>query len=160
MFSMLASMDLLEGARVLDLFAGSGALGIEALSRGAESAVLVDDDPGALDAIRANLDVLGEASSRARVVSADVLEYLAGAPHADLVLADPPYEFAEWGELLRRLGDRAPLLVAESAETWEPEAGWETVKRKRYGGTVVTIVQRVCAPGNRRRPEESQKGES
>jgi 16S rRNA (guanine966-N2)-methyltransferase len=160
MFSMLTSMDVLEGARVLDLFAGSGALGIEALSRGAESAVMVDHDPAALATIRENLEVLGSLATRAEVVRADVFSYLAGRPDVELVFADPPYEFDEWIPLLRLLGERIPLLVAETASPWEPAPGWETVKHKRYGGTLVTIVQRVLAPTDGRRPEASQEGES
>jgi 16S rRNA (guanine966-N2)-methyltransferase len=160
MFSTLTSMDVLEGARVLDLFTGSGALGIEALSRGAESAVLVDDDPDALAAVTANLEVLGRDAARATVVRSEVLTYLAGAPAVDLVLADPPYDFAQWPALLRLLADRAPLVVAETATEWQPGPGWETVKQKRYGGTVVTIVQRVPAPPESRAQAASQEGES
>jgi 16S rRNA (guanine966-N2)-methyltransferase len=141
MFSMLTSMDAVVGARVLDLYAGSGALAIEALSRGAESAVLVDDDRAAVSAIRANLEVLGAAAARATVVQADALEYAAGAPPADLVLVDPPYSFGDWDALLGLLANRTGLLVAETAGDWDPGPGWETVKVKRYGGTLVTIVQ-------------------
>jgi 16S rRNA (guanine966-N2)-methyltransferase len=160
MFSTLTSMDVLEGSRVLDLFAGSGALGIEALSRGAESAVLVDDDPDALAVIRSNLDVLGADAVRATVVRSEVLSYLSGAPAVDLVLADPPYDFAEWPALLALLADRAELVVAETATEWKAGPGWETVKQKRYGGTVVTIVQRVPAPAESRTHAASQEGES
>ncbi len=141
MFSMLTSMDAIEGARVLDLYAGSGALGIEALSRGAESVVFVDDNPTAVAAVRANLEVLGEVAARASVVQADALQYAAGTSGVDLALVDPPYSFAAWGALLRALVGRAELLVAETGRDWEPGPEWETVKVKRYGGTVVTVVQ-------------------
>jgi 16S rRNA (guanine966-N2)-methyltransferase len=141
MFSMLTSMDAIEGARVLDLYAGSGALGIEALSRGAESAVFVDDDPAAVAAVRANLEVLGLAAARASVVRADALQYAASTSQVDLVLVDPPYSFDAWAPLLRALGGRAGLVVAESGRDWEPGPEWETVKVKHYGGTVVTVVQ-------------------
>jgi 16S rRNA (guanine966-N2)-methyltransferase len=147
-FNVLVSMDRIEGAAVLDLFAGSGALGIESLSRGASEAVLVDDRPEAVEAIRENLDVLGADRSRARLVRADALAYAAAAPRFDLVLADPPYDFGRWPELLERLVTRADLLVAETAwerqgSRWTPGPQWETVKVKRYGGTLVSIVQPV-----------------
>jgi 16S rRNA (guanine966-N2)-methyltransferase len=142
MFSMLTSMDAVEGAAVMDLYAGSGALGIEALSRRAASAIFVDDDRAAVAAIRANLEVLGaEGIGRAQVVRADALRYAAGAPQVDLVLVDPPYRFEGWTALLRALAGRTELLVAETDAAWEPGPGWETVKVKRYGGTVLTVVQ-------------------
>ena len=147
-FDMLSAMDRVEGARVLDLFAGSGALGIECLSRGAESAVLVDRDPAAVATIRRNLVVLGEDAARATVVQADAGGYVAGAGRFDLVLADPPYEYEGWSRLLERLAGVADLLVAETGwdkggSQWSPGPGWETVKVRRYGGTVVSIAQPV-----------------
>ena len=122
--------------------------------------MLVDHDPAALATIRENLEVLGSVAARAKVVRAEVFGYLVGSPEVDLVLADPPYEFDEWESILQLLADRTPLLVAETASPWEPAPGWETVKRKRYGGTLVSIVQRVFAPADGRRPETSQEGES
>jgi 16S rRNA (guanine966-N2)-methyltransferase len=145
-FDMLSSLDRIEGATVLDLFAGSGALGIEALSRGAEAAVLVDRDGAAVATIGRNLDVLGEDASRATVVQADAMAYIVRASRFDLVLADPPYGFDGWPDLLARLADRTGLLVAETgwergSSPWSPGPGWETVKVKRYGGTVVSIAE-------------------
>jgi 16S rRNA (guanine966-N2)-methyltransferase len=156
MFSMLTSMDAIEGSRVLDLYAGSGALGIEALSRGAESAVFVDNDPAALTAVQDNLRVLGTEATRATVVRADALRYAAGTPGVDLVLVDPPYSFDAWDPLLRALAGRADLLVAETGGEWEPGPEWETVKVRRYGGTVVTVVQ----PMSRLRSPLRQEGEA
>jgi 16S rRNA (guanine966-N2)-methyltransferase len=154
MFSMLTSMDAVEGAAVLDLYAGSGALGIEALSRGAASAIFVDDDGAAVAAIRANLEVLGrDGGGRASVVRADALRYAAGAPPADLVLVDPPYRFDGWAALLEALAGRSGLLVAETGAAWEPGPGWETVKVKRYGGTVVTVVRPIVRPRSALRQE-------
>jgi 16S rRNA (guanine966-N2)-methyltransferase len=148
MFDMLEAMDRVDGAAVLDLFAGSGALGIECLSRGAESAVLVDRDPGAVAAVRVNLEVLGADAGRATVVKADAVDYVTSAGRFDLVLADPPYGFDRWPALLDRLEPVAELLVAEtgwekSESPWSPGPGWETVKVRRYGGTLVSIVQPV-----------------
>lgn len=84
--------DWLPGARVLDLFAGSGALGLEALSRGAESAVFVEQAPPAIKVLRANLDALG-AGSRARIIRVDALKFAEGldAGSFDVAFADPPY---------------------------------------------------------------------
>jgi 16S rRNA (guanine966-N2)-methyltransferase len=143
-FSILTSLGSLEGAVVIDLFAGSGALGIEAISRGAASATFVDRDPAALAAIEANLAVLGDRAGRAAVVRSDVLRWLERSHRAagvEIVLADPPYEFDDWAGLLTRLSDRVGVVVAESAAELETFPGWETVKVKRYGGTVVTVMQ-------------------
>jgi 16S rRNA (guanine966-N2)-methyltransferase len=145
-FDMLSSMDCIEDASVLDLFAGSGALGIECLSRGARTCVLVERDPAAVETIRQNLSVLDpEVAGAATVVRADAVSYLSGAGRFDLVLADPPYGFEGWPDVLERLATRAGLLVAETGAErrsipWSPGPGWETVKVKRYGGTLVSIV--------------------
>jgi 16S rRNA (guanine966-N2)-methyltransferase len=149
MFSMLTSMDVIEGATVVDLFAGSGALGVEALSRGAAEVTFVDNDPAARDAINANLTVLGDLAGQARVLGMDALRYASTAPSTDVVLADPPYRFDRWEELLELLAGRAALIVAETstdgALDLEGRLGprWETVKVTRYGGTVVTVAQPV-----------------
>lgn len=160
-FDMLSSMDAIEGATVLDLFAGSGALGIECLSRRAERAVFVDHHADALTAVHHNLQVLGEVAARATVIRADSLAYSAAAPSFDLVLADPPYDFDRWDELLERLHSRTGLLVAEVAfekgpSQWSPGPGWETVKVKRYGGTVVCIAKPLPAPPGTVVAEEGQ----
>ena len=146
MFSMLVSLDAVEGAVVGDLFAGSGALGIEALSRGAAAVSFVDSDGAAVECIRSNLAVLGSSAGSATVVRADVLRWVVGAGRdMDLALADPPYRWEGWPALLEGLAGRASLLVAEmSAEDrtgWDPGPQWETVKEKRYGGTVVVVAQ-------------------
>src|SRR5213596_895451 len=93
----------LPGARVLDLFAGSGAAGIEALSRGAIAATFVEKDAGAAATIDANLRLAGFAGTAATVVRADVLRWLDGGPFGaafDLVIVDPPYADVD---LLRRV---------------------------------------------------------
>ncbi|HZU80895.1 MAG TPA: 16S rRNA (guanine(966)-N(2))-methyltransferase RsmD [Acidimicrobiales bacterium] len=138
-FDVLGSMLDLDGLAVLDLFAGSGAMGIEALSRGAASAVFVERDPAAVAVIRANLDSLGVAD-RATVVRGDAVSWLAGGLHrADLALCDPPYRFEEWAAVLTHLS--TPIAVLESSRPVEVEPPWEVVKDKRYGGTLVTVVR-------------------
>jgi 16S rRNA (guanine966-N2)-methyltransferase len=153
---MLASMDAIEGAAILDLFAGSGALGIEALSRGAATATFVERDAAAVAAIRANLAVVGAGPEQASVVTADAVRYVATAAPVDLTFADPPYRFSAWPALLAGLADRTALLVAETGSTWIPGSQWETVKVKQYGGTVLTIAQ----PSARSRSRPRQEGES
>jgi len=94
LFSMLEARGLeYPGARALDLFAGTGSLGLEAVSRGAASAVFVENFPPALRAIRENLKLLGLGPERARVEARDVLAYLRGRANEafDLIFIDPPY---------------------------------------------------------------------
>lgn len=146
-FNSLGSAGLLEGALVADLFAGSGALGIEALSRGAERCVFVERDRTALRALDANLEALG-LETRARVVTSDVMAVVTSI-EADIVFADPPYDFDEWQRLLD--GVRADLVVAESGRPVGDVAGWEAVRSRKYGRTTVTTLERVTAP---ERPSE------
>ncbi len=133
----------LVGAHVADLFAGSGALGIEALSRGAAAAVFVERDGRALAAVHANLAAMGLAGGEAEVVRGDALAWLAG-PGAgrpfDLVLCDPPYAFDEWEVLLGRL--HADVAVLESDREISVSSPWHVLRRKRYGSTLVTVVAR------------------
>ena len=110
--SLFAILGPLDGARVLDLFAGSGALGIEALSRGAGSAVFVDDDARAVAAVRANLDRLGLGAPVHRADAAGFLGRPAGPPF-DLVLLDPPYSCAP--RLGPVLSERLPGVLAPRA---------------------------------------------
>jgi 16S rRNA (guanine966-N2)-methyltransferase len=107
-FSMLGDV---SSARVLDLYAGSGALGIEALSRGAESVLFVERDPRALGALRRNLDAVG---ASAEVRRQDVLRFL-GRPEGtyDLVFCDPPYDVAPRAALA--LADALPELAEDNA---------------------------------------------
>jgi 16S rRNA (guanine(966)-N(2))-methyltransferase RsmD len=108
LFSVLGDV---EGVRVLDLFAGSGALGIEALSRGAAEATFVDSDQRAAAAIRRNLDELGVAAATVR--RRDVLAFLRSADgQFDLVFADPPYSSAPL--LGERLSGLLPAVLPEN----------------------------------------------
>ena len=135
-FSSLESMDAVGGASVVDLFCGSGALGIEALSRGAASATFVDEDPTAIAVVRANLAVTG--LDGGEVVRADAVRWLDGDAAFDLALVDPPYSFNGWDTVFSRL--RARLVVAESDRDLDVPPGWLIVRRKRYGGTVVHLA--------------------
>ena len=134
-FNVLMSRGGVEDAVVLDLFCGTGALGIEALSRGAAHATFVDRD---VDLVRANLDALGFAA-QATVVRADVLRWLDGAPSFDVAFADPPYAFGEWPALLARVDAR--LAVLESDRELDLGDRWRVVGTKRYGSTVVLVAQ-------------------
>ena len=140
-FASLGSLDAVEGARVVDLFAGTGALGIEALSRGAASATFVESDPKAVEVIKANLKATGLAGPEATVVRADVLRFLERSSETfDLALADPPYAFEGWPALLAVLP--ADLAVLEAASPVEPVPGWAILRSRRYGDSVVTLARR------------------
>lgn len=149
MFNSLVSLDAIDDARVLDLYAGSGALGIEALSRGAASCVFVDHSREARRAISANLEATGFLD-RATVVAQDALGWLRDAGSAslvdsfDLVLIDPPYAAEDelWSEVLAHVGRLAAdgVVVAESARAIALPPGWDARKQKRYGGTLVSVL--------------------
>lgn len=142
-FNSLFSLDAIDDARVLDLFAGSGALGIEALSRGAAHATFVEQDRAALRALRENVDTLGIAA-KSSVIAGDGLRHLGIVGGHDLVLLDPPYEFDGWDDLLGGLHDCT--VVIESDREVEVPDGWVVHRVKRYGATVVTLA-RACAQG-------------
>jgi 16S rRNA (guanine966-N2)-methyltransferase len=138
-FNALGSAGLVEGALVADLYAGSGALGIEALSRGAERCVFVENDRAAVAALEENIDHLG-LRSRSTVMRSSALA-VAGGLDVDLVLADPPYGSDVWPELLGAV--RAPVVIAEADATVEPSAGWRVFRTRRYGRTWVTFLERA-----------------
>jgi 16S rRNA (guanine966-N2)-methyltransferase len=151
-FNALWSRGALDGARVVDLFAGSGALGIEALSRGAAHATFVDSDRAARGAIDRNLEACGFAD-RAQIVAMpverflDTLDSLATAseePPFDLALCDPPYTFDGWPRLLA--ARPAPLVVAESGAPVEAPEGWDLVREARYGSAWVGFLARARHP--------------
>jgi 16S rRNA (guanine966-N2)-methyltransferase len=140
--SLTASEATLEGARVWDLFAGSGAMGIEALSRGAAHATFVDQARSAISAVQANLAALGYGPQRAVVVGADVLNWAQPEQaQVDVVMADPPYAWQGWDVLLGRLAPLRPLVLAETGADLVLPPGWQSLRAKRYGGTVVTLAR-------------------
>lgn len=133
---------LLDGARVLDLFAGSGALGLEALSRGAASAEFVELNAPSLRTLRENITLLG-AADRTLVRRADALRFVeALAPGAyDVAFADPPYRLGLAEKLAARWLESpfATVLGVEHAARETMPEGGET---RRYGDTAVTIYRR------------------
>ena len=144
LFSILGPVSADRGS-VLDLFAGSGALGIEALSRGASRATFVDSSSAAVAAIRRNLAALGV---EAEVRRQDALSYLRGAPRDarqyDLVFLDPPYRHASalGQELSAALGPvlaPAARVVTESDRRAPLELDLEPLDERRYGDTLIRI---------------------
>ena len=156
-FSRLEHLGVVDDARVLDLYAGSGALGLEAASRGAAEVTLVDSARVAVDVARRNVASLG--LSGVRVVAQQAESFVAAAASASgtavsgpyhLVLVDPPYDVT--AEALERvlhhlavpgvLDPTAVVVVERSTRTPEPTwpAGWEVVARKDYGETAVYFV--------------------
>ena len=138
-FNALWSRGALDGARVVDLFAGSGALGIEALSRGAVHATFVDSDRAARAAVVRNLDACGF-TDRADVVPAPVERFLDMlAQPFDVAFCDPPYAFDGWPDVLA--AHPAPLVVAEAGDPIDVPDGWTLVRDSRYGAAWVGFLE-------------------
>jgi 16S rRNA (guanine(966)-N(2))-methyltransferase RsmD len=144
----------LEGARVLDLFAGTGSVGIEALSRGADSAVFVEKQAKAISTIRANLVRTG-LDRQARLVKADVFRYLTGAPEQfDLVYVAPPQYKGLWQRTLWQLEAhpgwlRPSGIVVVQIFPKEFEslslASLDLVDERKYGSTLLCFYRAVPA---------------
>lgn len=137
-----------KGARVLDLFAGTGALGLEALSRGARSADFVECEPDSLYALRANIASL-RLREQTRVFKRDAIPYAAalGPDSYDIAFMDPPYGSRKLDRVLEswRQSRFAPILAVEHARAHEVPAG---ARRRVFGETAVTVF---LAPGVRLR---------
>ncbi|QXC62651.1 16S rRNA (guanine(966)-N(2))-methyltransferase RsmD [Aquihabitans sp. G128] len=146
-FNALESLGAVDGAHAIDAFAGSGALGIEALSRGADHVVFAETDAAARSVVAANLAATGFAG-RALVSGGDGRRAAGGGPW-DLVLLDPPYAYDEWdallAELLPALDDDAVVVIESDREVALP-AGLRGIRVKQYGGTVVTFATPTGAP--------------
>ena len=144
MFNSLFSLGVLDGSRVLDLYAGTGALGIEALSRGAAEALFVERTQAVAAVLRGNLESTSLAD-RAAVIVADVDTALTGLARQgrrfDLAFVDPPYAFDGWPQLMARVP--AGLVVAESDRAVDVGPGFAIHHRRRHGGTVVTFATAV-----------------
>ena len=148
MFNALTSLDAIDGAAVVDLFAGTGALGIEALSRGAARCTFVERDAAARAVVVRNLEATGLAD-RAEVVAGDAERWLrdraiGDAPAFDLALLDPPYDYGDWTALLRTLP--ATVAVVETDRELDLPERWRVVRSKRYGTTLV-VIARAVDPG-------------
>jgi 16S rRNA (guanine966-N2)-methyltransferase len=148
LFSMLGAR--VEGARVLDLFAGSGALGLEALSRGAASCVFVDEGRGVEKVIEGNLEQTG--LDGGRVIRAEVHGWLKrDRGRYDLIFADPPYarslldrdhvaELLDAGLLVERLADGGLLAIEQAAEAEARAAkGLDLLEHRTYGGSSILL---------------------
>lgn len=142
LFSILGPVD---GLHVLDLYAGSGALGIEALSRGADSATFVESARPALTAIRANLDAVGEEGD---VVASDAIRWLRAADRLeqpfDLVFCDPPYDAAariaqQLADLLPRVVGPQALIVTESSKRNPLVLDLPLSDERTYGDTRIAL---------------------
>ena len=136
-FSSLAARVGLVDAVVCDLYCGSGAMGIEALSRGAAACTFVDDDPACVEAARRNLELTGLDASTATFVRASLPRWRP-ASRVDLVLCDPPYGELDVAALLKGL-DAAVVVLETDRDVVVPE-GWEVPVTHRYGGTLVTML--------------------
>lgn len=152
-FSILG--DFVSEAQVADLFAGSGALGLEALSRGARSCVFVDQSPQAVRVLRENVQRTELRSST--IVSSDVLTWLKRDRGSyDLVFADPPYVKSpldvNWiarlmhsGDLHERLTPAGIFYAEVSKQTATPEhANWTLMDRRHYGSSAILLYRRKC----------------
>lgn len=153
-FNALGSLGAVRDALVADLFAGSGALGIEALSRGAAHVHFVESDARAADIIGQNLETLA-LGDRATIHRARVQQMLSSVgplpAMLDLVLADPPYDFDGWSDLLGRLASwlaSDAVVVIESDRAVALPEGWEKLREKSYGGTVVLFASPPDRPGH------------
>ena len=153
-----------EDARVLDLFAGTGALSLEAISRGAAEAVLIDTDRAACDAIRQNIERV-RVKERCRLIPRDyrqAIDSLAVSAKAfDLVFIDPPYRMENTGEMCAALYDKgllskSCLLVVEHRRGKAPQldARFEAYDLRKYGDTEITFVRLVRKGGEEERDED------
>lgn len=147
LFNMLAGGrfgDPFEDALVLDLFAGTGALGLEALSRGAARAVFVDDGRVAGRLIRENIKML-EIGADTRLISHDATRLPKAETSADLIFLDPPYGKGLGGRALAAaaengwIGDNS-LIVWEESSFQAPPTGFKTLETRQYGDTFVTVM--------------------
>jgi 16S rRNA (guanine966-N2)-methyltransferase len=151
LFSMLASrVGAFDGLRVADLYAGSGALGFEALSRGAAHAAFVERDPQAIAAIRANAAALGVADA-VRVIGGSAESLPRNEPF-DLVFADPPYAAGSGTAVLRAVADAGWLAEGGwmSVETERRETvdagGWTVEAEREIGRARITLISRPFLP--------------
>ena len=146
LFSMLASrLGSFEGLQVADLFAGSGALGLEALSRGAAHCVFVENDRNAVEAIRSNIAALGASAE----VLARSAEHAALPAPADLAFLDPPYGSGLAAAVLAKLAVAPGGWVSVETGRAEPVSaeGYEIEAERTYGKARITLLRKAAQPG-------------
>jgi len=152
LFSSLGNR--VAGASVLDLFAGSGALGLESLSRGAGHATFVERGKGTLLILRRNIASLGM-DDRCAVVAGDALTFLRNHPPArfDLIFLDPPYDGTLLADALGLIAGRDLLaeegvILAEHRESapLQPPDNLQVIRQRKYGSTCITFIGRRAAP--------------
>jgi 16S rRNA (guanine966-N2)-methyltransferase len=135
----------LTGKDCLDLFAGSGALGFEAASRGARRVVMVERDAASFRTLETNRAALG--AEQVELTRADALEFLQGArDRYDVVFLDPPFSTDRWDSLLQRLPPRLNdrgLVYCESGGAATLAAGWEVWRKARAGQVTYQLLKRV-----------------
>ena len=148
LFDMLVNRIPLEGATVLDLFAGSGSLGIEALSRGAARATFVENDSNAAEHIEKNLEALG-CGGNAELIESDALSFVSRCNESfDLIFADPPYKFEEIEQIpamifkARILKPNGYVLVEHTKDLkFESTELYAAGPEKKFGRTLVTFFR-------------------
>jgi 16S rRNA (guanine966-N2)-methyltransferase len=159
-FSKLDSLGLIENANVLDLFAGTGSLGLEAASRGAAEVIFVEKDKPAFELLKANIDHAAKAlknqdlGSKFQAKNLEASQVLKNLPKSffDLVFIDPPYDFSnqKLEEILINLSpalkDGAALLIERSSKSaqFAIQQGYELIEIKNYGDTSVTFLEHVA----------------
>ncbi|MEY5146608.1 MAG: rRNA ((966)-N(2))-methyltransferase RsmD [Actinomycetota bacterium] len=158
LFSALESASVIEGSKVLDLFAGTAALGLEAISRGARSLTSVEKARAAAEVCRKNIEAVAAAlqkqklSAQIQLIEQDCESFLKKNKELfDLVLIDPPYDLqpaklaAIFSELKKSLSPDALVVLEKSSRASEPEfAGYEIHNRKQYGDTEVLFIRAIA----------------
>ncbi len=168
-FNMAHSLGLPQGARVVDAYCGSGALGIEALSRGATHVTFVDSNVAACESVQQTLETFGAAPDSYRIVCADAIETLQALPGLtivppsadlsltepviDLLLLDPPYDTDPWRSVLD-LTPAVLIMEAEHAIEALPDSDWEQYRTRRYGRAHITILRHRIHYLRYRQPSE------
>lgn len=151
-FNIMQSRVDWTNCTVLDLYAGSGSVGIEALSRGAKNAVFVENSRSAIQFLKLNLTSIG-ADGQAQVVAADVDKFIRGSRvKYNVIFADPPYALESLAELPTRIFQsdivaRGGYLIVEHPARFEfqPSSEWDVVVRKAYGRTSVSFFQHTMS---------------
>lgn len=143
LFNSLFSLGYIEGLAFCDLYAGTGSLGLEALSRGAHSVTFVENNRFALEVLRMNVAALGF-SEVGEVVAGDAIAFLRRGARFDVILADPPYSDDPWNEIFE-LAD-AQAVVTESERpigAAQVSRRWRRIREREYGTTIMTVFEQA-----------------